>query len=242
MPHKSLSSRAGILDSMPFPLDRSIFDRDDLCIGREGRLSLFYAPFDSVNLDAKVVLLGLTPGWHQMRIGVDAYRSARNKGLSNESAQVAAKASAAFAGTMRARLVTWLNELGVQHRLKIPSAADLFENGSLMHATSLLRYPVFVGDKYENYGGRSPMVEDSPLLRDLVSDLLTPELASLPTALVVPMGVAVARALAQLEVTSRDCCLIGFPHPSGANNGHSKKQFDANRSEMTSVVRRWRLD
>lgn len=69
-------------------------------------------------------------------------------------------------------------------------------------------------------------------------DLLVPELATVPNALIVPMGTAVSGALAELAVTNPERCLIGFPHPSG-QNGHGPKQFEANRSAMTETVQNW---
>jgi hypothetical protein len=40
----------------------------DLFIAEEGRLRVFYAPFDWVNAHAQVIILGLCPGWTQMEI------------------------------------------------------------------------------------------------------------------------------------------------------------------------------
>ncbi len=232
-----LASYAAILDSLPHPIDRSILDRHDLLIGREGSMSVFYAPLDSINTDAKVVFLGLTPGWQQTSIAIDTYCSARRKGLSNDNAQEAAKGAASFAG-MRNRIVMWLDSLGLQQRLGIPSTARLFDDRCLLHTTSLIRYPVFVGDQYTNYRGVSPRPQDSPLLRSFVLDVLVPELATIPDALVIPMGSAVSRAITHLHVTNVDRCLIGFPHPSGAN-GHGPTQFASNRAAMMKRVHDW---
>lgn len=234
---KSPASYADIFDSVPFPIDRSVLDRHDLLVGREGRLSVFYAPVDSINVKAKVVLVGLTPGWQQMRIAIDTYCSARRERLSPDRAQESAKGAASFAG-MRNRIVMWLDELGLQRRLGIPSTGVLFDDRALLHTTSLIRYPVFVGEQHTNYRGVSPKPEDSPLLRGLISDLLVPELASIPNALVVPMGSAVSRAITHLTLTNSDRCLIGFPHPSGAN-GHGPKQFVSSRPTMMKQVQDW---
>jgi hypothetical protein len=226
-----------VLDAIDPPIDRSILDRDDLLIGRDGKLSVFYAPFDAINTEAKVVLLGLTPGWQQMEIAINAYCSARGAGRSDKRSQEAAKDLASFAG-MRKRIATWLDLIGLQHRLGLDSAAQLFEAHSLLHTTSLIRYPTFVGDEHANYGGHSPKPEASTLLRQLISDVLSPELASVQNAMIVPMGVAVSNSLIRLKVTNIDRCLIGFPHPSGAN-GHGPKQFQANGSTMTKSVENW---
>ena len=226
-----------VLDFMRPPVDRGILDRDDLLLGREGKLSMFYSPMDSINAEAKVVLLGLTPGWQQMKICIDTYCSARLEGLSEPEAQAATKGSASFAG-MRKRIAMWLDKLGLQNKLGLPSTAQLFEDRSMLHTTSLIRYPVFVGAQYSNYGGHSPRPEFSPLLRTVVSEILAPELACTPDAIIVPMGTAVSGALAALSVTDLDRCLIGFPHPSGAN-GHGPKQFEANRLALTESVKNW---
>jgi hypothetical protein len=79
-------------------IDRSILQRDELLLGREGRLSVFYAPFDSVYTDARLVLLGLTPGWRQMCVAIETYRGPRRQGDSDAEAQRAVKAAASFAG------------------------------------------------------------------------------------------------------------------------------------------------
>jgi hypothetical protein len=234
---QSKNPHAVFLKSIKRPIDRGVLDLDDLLLGRQAKLSVFYAPLDSVNTGAKVVLLGLTPGWQQMKIAIDTYCVERSKGRCDGQAQAAAKDAASFAG-MRKRIVIWLDTLGLHHKLGMPSTAQLFEDRSLLHTTSLIRYPVFVGSHYSNYGGHTPKPQKSPLLWKLVRDLLVPELATVPNALIVPMGTAVSGALAELAVTNPERCLIGFPHPSG-QNGHGPKQFEANRSAMTETVQNW---
>ncbi len=206
-------------------------------MGREGRLSVFYAPFDSVSGDARLVLLGLTPGWRQMCIAIETYRSARQHGASDAEAQRAVKAAASFAG-MRSRIAGWLDDLGVNDAVGVESATELFDEPASLHTTSLVRYPVFVGEAMANYRGTSPRPEASPLLRSLISELLIPELSGLRGALIVPMGTAVARALVSLEVPFLDRCLLGFPHPSGAN-GWANRQFAENRVRLRAAVAHW---
>jgi hypothetical protein len=218
-------------------IDRSLLERDALLVGHEKRLSVFYAPFDSVCTDAPLVLLGLTPGWRQMCIAIEAYRTARRLGAEDDEAQRAVKATASFAG-MRSRIAGWLDDLDVNDALGVETSAALFEDLSRLHTTSLVRYPVFVGDAMANYRGVSPRPEASPLLRSLISHLLIPELRALPDALIVPMGTAVARALVSLEVPFLDRRLIGFPHPSGAN-GWANRQFAEHRDRLRAAVASW---
>jgi hypothetical protein len=219
---------------MDLPSDRSVLELPDLLLGQEGNLSVFYGPFDSVNTDARIVLLGLTPGWTQLRIALEAYCAATRDGASDAAAQLAAKRAASFAG-LRTRLITWLDDIGVPQWLGIPTAGFLFEGGSLLHTTSLVRYPVFVGRERANYRGGSPRPAASPLLRGIVRDLLVPELASIPTALVVPLGSAVSVAVTELGVADPVRCLTGFPHPSGAN-GWGNRQFAKNREQLRHTV------
>jgi hypothetical protein len=218
-------------------VDRSILKGDELLIAREGRLSVFYAPFDSVNPEARVVLLGLTPGWQQMCIAIETYGAARHQGATDADAQHVVKASASFAG-MRPRIAGWLDDLGVNEAVGLGSSVDFFDDPWRLHTTSLVRYPVFVGEEMANYRGTSPKPEASPLLRSIITRLLLPELRSLPQALIVPMGTAVARALVSLEVSFLDRCLVGFPHPSGAN-GWANRQFAENRDRLRAAVASW---
>jgi hypothetical protein len=210
-------------------IDRSVLQGDELLLRREGRLSVFYAPFDSVCTDARLVLLGLTPGWRQMAIALETYRSVRRRGAEDAEAQRAVKAAASFAG-MRPRIAGWLDGLGVSVALGLESTSELFDDPSRLHTTSL--------DGMANYRGVSPRPEASPLLRGLISRLLIPELRALPDALIVPMGTAVARALVELEVPFLDRCLIGFPHPSGAN-GWANRQFAEHRERLREAVASW---
>ena len=48
--------------------------RDDFLLFRDGSISAYYVPFHHINKRAKVVLIGLTPGWTQME---EAFRAAK---------------------------------------------------------------------------------------------------------------------------------------------------------------------
>lgn len=207
---------------------------DSLLVAREGNLAVYYAPFDHVNTDASLALVGLTPGWQETQIAYQVFRDTRSSGGTEDEGLIAVKAAASFSG-MRTRLCRWLDELGVARWLGLPSTTALFVgHAHLLHATSLSRYPVFVGPSLANYTGHGPAPGASPLLMSMVHDVLLPELAMLPTALIVPMGRSVSAALAAAEIDAARC-LYGFPHPSGAN-GHGTTQFSAERAMMQAVV------
>jgi hypothetical protein len=170
-----------------------------------------------------------------MRLAFEACRDALARGLGDEESLMAAKATAAFAG-MRTRLTKWLDELGVASWLDIGSTSALFEaRTDLVHSTSAIRYPVFVGDDFRNYTGHSPEPGRSELLMSVVRARLVPELAAMPRALIVPLGNAVSRLLDSVAEVDTARCLIGFPHPSGAN-GHATQQFARRREDLQRKV------
>jgi len=69
------------------------------------------------------------------------------------------------------------------------------------------------------------------------------ELASVADALIVPLGNAVSAAIEHLATrgeVSQERCLLGFPHPSGANGGRLR-DFAARRQELAEkVAMHWR--
>ena len=76
--------------------DSFMLDRED----GDG-LAVFYAPFDYVNTDARLVLAGVTPGWTQMEISFLEARTGIEAGLSDQEILRTVKRVAAFFGTMR---------------------------------------------------------------------------------------------------------------------------------------------
>jgi hypothetical protein len=201
--------------------------------------AVHYAPFDHINIEARVVLVGLTPGWQQTRLAVETARDRLRAGDSDETVLWAVKQQASFAG-MRDRLAQWLDGIGVASALRISSAAELFSSwAQLLQTTSAIRYPVFCpGDT--NWSGTNPSIAE-PALRDLVRRALAPELESLPGALVVPLGVAVQTGLHDLverDELDPSRCLFGFPHPSGANATGPRRYAEA-RQRLSAVVDHW---
>ncbi len=205
-------------------------------IGQEGRLAVYYAPLDWINHSARIVFVGLTPGWTQTKSAFERFRHALRDGQCEDEALKAAKRQAAFRG-MRRRLCDWLDKLRVQEWLHISGTDELFGvQDKLLHTTSAIRYPVFVGDNATNYTGHRPAPVDSPLLISIIGSVLLPELDSLPEALVVPMGRPVSEAL-RSKGFDASRCLFGFPHPSGAN-AHGARQFAEEQAGMRKVVER----
>jgi hypothetical protein len=225
----------GVIRTLPV---RDRFERSDLLIPslllhREDSLEMYYAPFGAVNPSASVVLVGITPGWTQMEIAYRAARRDLDRGFTDEEICARAKQSASFAGTMRTNLIRMLDDLGLPGLLGIQSASDLFDSArQFVHTTSAIRYPVFV--KGQNYTGHTPGILRNAFLRECVDAMLGPELVAVPGAIVVPLGNAVSEALGYLAdrgQLSAERCLLGFPHPSGAN-GRRVREFVAHRQRL----------
>lgn len=212
----------------------------ELRLYQEGNLEIYYVPFDYLKPDAKLLVLGITPGWTQMELAYRFFRNSleQNKTWSEIYSDV--EKSASFAGSMRMNLVSMLDELGVPFYLGVSSSKFLFgEHHHLIHTTSAIRYPVFVNG--ENYTGHNPKMLNHPKLREFVDTILTEELEQVPNALIVPQGKAVSEVLRYLIKEGRleaERCLLCFPHASGAN-GHRKKQFSASRIFMEEQILKW---
>jgi hypothetical protein len=205
-----------------------------------GAMDIYYAPFDYVNRDARVTVIGITPGFTQMEI---AYREAQRGLGADLPVDVVLrniKQAASFAGSMRANLLAMLDELGVHEHLGLHSPADLFQGGfKYLHTTSVVRYPVFVNGK--NHTGQSPRIVRSPLLQRYALELFGSDLEALADTLIIPLGKSVEEAVRFVcakKSLSLPYCLWNFPHPSGAN-GHRKPQFNEYRDDFKEIIERW---
>ncbi len=212
----------------------------DLLLWRDEPLSVFYAPFDWVNTEAKIMLVGITPGQHQ---ATEALREARRcllAGNTSEQALSSADAVGAFSGPMRANLVAMLDGIGVSDALGIDSTIRLFGTHHHLAAhASAIDYPVFI--KGKNYGGTGPSLTRHSVLASLVRASLGARVGMAPDALVVPMGKAVQGAVGMLTeegLLDQRRCLLGFPHPSGAN-GWRARQYAERRAQLSRQVTAW---
>ena len=228
------------LPPSPLPLGREHLLTEDFRLAGKGPMSVYWVPFERLNARARVVICGLTPGYGQMLEAFTAAREALAAGSGLDETLVQVDRRASFAGTMRSNMVRMLDELGMPVVLGIPSTASLFaEADELVHTTSALRYPVFIAG--QNYGGAHPEVQRSTLLSGYVRSTLGPELAAVPQALIIPLGKA-AGGCVQMLITAEELdaarCLLGFPHPSGAN-GHCRRQFRANQVRLSAELNEW---
>lgn len=213
---------------------------DAFLLAREGPRETFYAPFDHVERTAAVAIVGVTPGWMSMEMAFREARAALAEGRADEQVLRRAKLAASFPGPMRARLIGWLDRLGLHRHLGLVTNAGLFTGGCrLLQPMHLLRYPVFV--RRRNFSGQSPRVLSSDGLRETVEKVFLPELAALGRPLVIPLGPRVSEVIARYEgagaLPGITCC-HGFPHPSG-RNVLGAGQFAREESRLRRLVETW---
>jgi hypothetical protein len=212
-------------------------------LAREDALSAHYIPFDYVNAEARVVLVGITPGFAQWKNAMLAARHGLREGQPLPELLRAAKYTGAFSGAIRPNLVALLDSVGLQRWLGIASCASLFGADShLMHVTATLRHPIFVdGANMEkmNYNGANPNMLTTPLLQAQLLDYFATEAAQLADAVFVPLGPKVGQALSWLArrgVLDEGRILHGIPHPSGANA--ERIAYFLGRKEKTALSSR----
>lgn len=185
----------------------------DLLISQEGQYETFYSPFDFINENAKIVIVGITPGLQQASNSLLKAKEVMESGGSIEKAKEAAKVFASFSGAMRNNLTAMMDHVGLNKYLGISSTKSLFEeNQHMVHYTSALRYPVFKNGKNFN---------ESPLkLKEQVMAWFAEECKVLNNAVYVPLGPKVTEVLElmiELGILKSEQVLSGLQHPSGAN-------------------------
>ncbi len=219
------------------------FEKEDILnkkfeLHSESNMKIFYAPHNEIiNKKAKVFIVGITPGWTQTSIAYKTAHEGLIKGLDYKQIKKECKRNSRFAGSMRKNLIEMLDELKLNNKLQIKSCSKLFEeNDNLLHTTSLIPYPVFINNK--NYTGSNPKIIESETLWSYVEKFFYKEIEALPEALIIPLGKSVEEVLERMienKLIKKEQCLLGFPHPSGAN-GHRKNQFEENKGKLLKVI------
>ena len=206
---------------------KSIKDKKYL-LEKEKNLEIYYAPFDYINPKAKIMIVGITPGFQQMLQSFEVI----NDGKSLKEV----KDLSSFKGSMRTGLIKYLDELEVNKKLKIKSCESLFnKNSKYLHTTSLVKYPVF--DQGKNYSGAN--ILKKKILIEFIEKNFLKELKTLKKAIIIPLGNTVSSAVEYLNNKydlKLACFLKGFPHPSGAN-ARKNIQFKENKPSLIKLLK-----
>jgi hypothetical protein len=103
---------------------------------RNGDLAVYYAPLESVNPAAKLVLVDTTPWKAQADVALTEANRALREGAPVTEVLRHANLADAFAGVARQRVVSLLGHIGVHQWLSLGSSSDLFgEAGELVPMT-----------------------------------------------------------------------------------------------------------
>lgn len=229
------------------PYSRGLIKEDlihpDFLIEKEKNLEMYYAPHNEyINREAKIVIVGITPGWTQMKKAFETFVALKAKGkLPINTILKETKKSASFSGTMRSNLIQMLDECKVQEKLDLPSTSSLFDdNRSILHTTSVIKFPVFY--KGKNHTGHQPKIENSALLSKYACNEFADEINSLPeSSLLIPLGKRVDNIIDELKQKGKinQVYLKRFPHPSGAN-GHRIKEFNKTKGYLIDSIDYWK--
>lgn len=218
---------------MPFSNEEIVSEEFLLEQSAEKSLEIYYAPVEYFNENAKILIVGITPGFHQMQRAYSAVIHAKDTLDDNEEILHQAKIESSYEGPMRKNLVHMLDELELPGYLGLTSSAELFNSANhLVHTTGLIPYPVFYKNK--NYTGSTPNILKTDMLYKYVVECFVNDLNYLKDPIIIPLGVTVSNVLLHLankNLIHGKQLLTGFPHPSGAN-GHRYKQFARNKERM----------
>jgi hypothetical protein len=186
-------------------------------LGSEMGRELFYIPFEEVNHQAKLVLVGITPVPTQMEVAYRAAGEALGSGYPHSVVLRKAKQLAAFDG-MRPRINEMLDHFQIPQRLGLGNAASLWGSKfDLFQPTSIIPNAAFKSGKYFN--GPFSDVLAARLFRDEFESGFVASLAQLSNSpFFVAMGPVVNAAIQWCIAAGKidqEQYLGYLPHPSG---------------------------
>ena len=212
----------------------------DFLLAKVSEIEIYYCTHNEyINKEAKVFIIGITPGFQQMNKSIAvARKNLEKKHYSFDELAYICKREARFFGILRRNIIKMLDDLELNRVLNLESSEELFiDKDFLLHTTSLIPYAVFINGK--NYTGHSPKILKNELLTQFLEEYFKPQAAQLQNALIIPLGKGVEEVLSQYineGLFKKENILSGFPHPSGAN-GHRLQQFDKNKEAMKETIR-----
>lgn len=207
----------------------------------EKDVELYYCTHNEhINPNAKIFIVGITPGFNQMNKSIVMARKCIEEGIPLDEIPYLCKKEARFEGSLRKNLLEMLDELEIVEKFRLENIGDLF-NGrdDLLHTTSMIPFATFV--KGKNYTGHQPNLLKNELLMKYVREHFYHQVEILKDALIIPLGKCVEEILGILIKEGRireEQCLMGFPHPSGAN-AHRMMQFRENREVLREKIREY---
>ena len=96
-------------------IQKDSYTKEDLMkekylVSSEGKIEIYYAPFDYINVKASIVIVGITPGWSQMEKSFKTIIKELSKNDDFSLALKKVKSESSFAGSMRNNLIKMLDD------------------------------------------------------------------------------------------------------------------------------------
>lgn len=210
---------------------------EETLLASDGRDELYYIPFEWTNPQAKLVVVGITPGPNQMEL---AYRTASSKikvGLDDEGILKAAKAHGAFgSATMRPNLIKMMNHFGFADLFDVEDVADFWDRRSdVFLGTSVIPHAAFRNGK--PFAGSFDDVMKSKIFSECFHVDFVPSLKDIPgDARFVALGETPLRALSwcvRYGKLKEEQVLGAFAHPS-TNGGSAVDAYLGIRTEFSA--------
>lgn len=218
-------------------------------LGHDGVYRLQYIPFEHVNTEARLVIVGITPGPTQLELAYETAQRLLQAGMPTSKILLEVKRIGAFGGkAMRPNLLKMLRYFRFDHLLGIKDVASLWgENAHLLHSTSVVPHAAFKSGKM--FAGTFTEVIESNLLRECFNDCFVSTVREINSeAYFVGLGPCPREALdwcVQKGCLRRDQVLGAFCHPS--SQGGSKTRYflrelrreDLNPADPTRFQTQW---
>lgn len=100
------------IDNLPERLNKKNILNYDFFVEEENKLKVYYAPHNEyINKKAKILIVGICPGWTQTEIAFKSVKSDLKNNLDIENILKNCKITARFAGSMRNNLINMLEDL-----------------------------------------------------------------------------------------------------------------------------------
>lgn len=198
----------------------------EFSLGKEEKYSLQYIPFEHVNLEAKLVIVGITPGNNQLDLAYQTAQELLKEGRPVEEILTEVKKAGAFGGkSMKPNLLKMLRHFQFEKLLGIDDVESLWgPNAGLLHSTSVVPHAAFKDG--ERFNGGFDEIMASPLLKKCFLDCFVPSVREITEkALFVALGPCPQAALAwciEKGALRQDQMLGSFCHPSSAGGSTTR--------------------
>ncbi|MDN7967545.1 hypothetical protein QZM91_08270 [Burkholderia multivorans] len=206
-------------------------------LGQSGAYELRYTPFEFVNKDAKLVIVGITPGNTQLALSYGKAQELLRQGQPVEMILREVKKVGAFGGpSMRPNLLKMLRHFQFERLLGIADVESLWgANADLLQSTSVVPHAAFKAGKM--FAGSFDEVLASPLLSECFRDCFLPSVREMNSnTLFVGLGPCPEAALdwcVQRGALQRRQVLGAFCHPSSAGGSTTRYYLrEVNKGEL----------